>query len=416
MTDNKEMLVPQIRFKGYANAWGLCRLSSLVDFSNGINAPKEQYGKGRKMISVMDILTEEPIQYTTIKSSVEVNEKIEQNNKVENGDLIFVRSSEVVSEVGWAKAYIDSEYALFSGFSIRGKKKSDFDNYFAELSLNTKGRTQIESKAGGSTRFNVSQSILSSINIYHPSTAEQTAIGNFFRTLDNALIIQKRKCECLRKLKAAYLQQMFPQNGESVPRVRFSGFSGEWKEQKLGEIGKTQSGVGFSEAEQGGTKGVPFFKVSDMNLQGNENIMQLSNNYVSATQIESRRWNVITSIPAIIFAKVGAALLLDRKRLVYEPFLIDNNLMAYLFDETWDIDFAKALFETINLSKYAQVGALPSFNGSDIEMIEIIRPHHSEQIAIGNFFRNLDEQITASTQRLEYLKKLKSAYLQKMFI
>ena len=75
-----------------------------MDFSNGINAPKENYGKGRKMISVMDILSKEPISYGNIRNSVEVDSKTESNNKVENGDIVFVRSSEVRNEVGWAKA------------------------------------------------------------------------------------------------------------------------------------------------------------------------------------------------------------------------------------------------------------------------------------------------------------------------
>ncbi|TKV17914.1 restriction endonuclease subunit S, partial [Citrobacter sp. TBCS-11] len=66
-----------------------------MTFSNGINAPKENYGKGTKMISVMDILNPLPIKYDNILNSVSVDKKIEDKNKVENGDLIFVRSSEI---------------------------------------------------------------------------------------------------------------------------------------------------------------------------------------------------------------------------------------------------------------------------------------------------------------------------------
>lgn len=75
------------------------------------------------MISVMDILSASPIEYHNIKNAVAVYKNTEQNYRVECGDLIFVRSSEVVNEVGWAKAYLDEDYALFSGFTIRGKKK-----------------------------------------------------------------------------------------------------------------------------------------------------------------------------------------------------------------------------------------------------------------------------------------------------
>ena len=63
------------------------------------------------MISVMDILSKDPILYDNIRNSVEVDTKTENNNKVENGDIVFVRSSEVRNEVGWAKAYLENEFA-----------------------------------------------------------------------------------------------------------------------------------------------------------------------------------------------------------------------------------------------------------------------------------------------------------------
>ena len=103
--------------------------------------------------------------------------------------------------------------------------------------------------------------------------------------------------------------------------------------------------MGFPDAEQGGTSGTPFFKVSDMNNDGNENEMNVANNYVTDAQIAARRWSLIEEVPAIFFAKVGAAVMLNRKRLCRFPFLLDNNTMAYsLGKNQWDADFAKALF------------------------------------------------------------------------
>ncbi|MBX9076629.1 restriction endonuclease subunit S [Streptococcus anginosus] len=167
-----------------------------------------------------------------------------------------------------------------------------------------------------------------------------------------------------------------------------------WEQRKLGEVGITQSGIGFPDAEQGGKEGIPFFKVSDMNIIGNEFEMQSANNYVSKEQIERKNWKPITSVPAIMFAKVGAAIMLNRKRLIRHPFLIDNNTMAYIFDKTWDINFGKIIFDTIYLPKYSQVGALPSYNGSDIENINVFMPNSlPEQKAIGDFFSTLDRSI-----------------------
>ena len=180
-----------------------------------------------------------------------------------------------------------------------------------------------------------------------------------------------------------------------APAIRFKGFSDAWEQRKLGDIGKARSGVGFPDADQGGVTGVPFFKVSDMNLDGNENEMIVANNYVTAEQIADHRWSPITELPAIFFAKVGAAVMLNRKRLCRFPFLLDNNTMAYSLSPTkWDADFAKALFGTVDLTSLVQVGALPSYNAGDVESMGIYLPSLFEQEQIGAFFKLLDNLIT----------------------
>ena len=179
------------------------------------------------------------------------------------------------------------------------------------------------------------------------------------------------------------------------PRCFLGSFDFSWEQRKLGDIGKARSGVGFPDADQGGVTGVPFFKVSDMNLDGNENEMIVANNYVTAEQIADHRWSPITELPAIFFAKVGAAVMLNRKRLCRFPFLLDNNTMAYSLSPTkWDADFAKALFGTVDLTSLVQVGALPSYNARDVESMGIYLPSLFEQEQIGAFFKLLDNLIT----------------------
>ena len=163
----------------------------------------------------------------------------------------------------------------------------------------------------------------------------------------------------------------------------------------MGEVGTARSGIGFPDVEQGGSEGIPFFKVSDMNTEENENELVVANNYVTKEQICRKKWNVIDDVPAIFFAKVGAAVMLNRKRLVRSPFLLDNNTMTYVFDKgVWDCDFGKTLFETIDLTKLTQVGALPSYNASDVEDINICIPGRAEQEVIGKYFKQLDNLIT----------------------
>ena len=232
--------------------------------------------------------------------------------------------------------------------------------------------------------LSLSRSNIQKTSVSYPiAVKEQQLIAYYFRQLDNLITLHQRKCALLFSSFQALISMMFTT----------STFS--WEQRKLGDIGKARSGVGFPDADQGGLTGVPFFKVSDMNSDGNENEMTVANNYVTAEQIADHRWSPITELPAIFFAKVGAAVMLNRKRLCRFPFLLDNNTMAYSLSPTkWDADFAKALFGTVDLTSLVQVGALPSYNAGDVESMEIYLPSLLEQEQIGAYFNHLDNLIT----------------------
>ena len=177
-----------------------------------------------------------------------------------------------------------------------------------------------------------------------------------------------------------------------------------WEQRKLGELGFAQSGIGFPDAEQGGTEGTPFFKVSDMNTPGNEYELVASNNYVTAEQIARMGWRPINQVPAIFFAKIGAAVMLNRKRLINEPFLLDNNTMAFSMDSSLlDTQFGQSLFERLDLTSLIQVGALPSFNSSDVESIFVSLPSTmNEQRQIGQYLCDLNTLITLHQRKCRY--------------
>ena len=200
------------------------------------------------------------------------------------------------------------------------------------------------------------------------------------------------------------------------PKIRFKGFQGEWEETTLANVGKCFSGIGFPETEQGRKKGIPFYKVSDMNNIGNEKVLSNSNNYVTEEQVNKNGWKVCNDVPAIYFAKVGAAVLLNRKRLVLKPCLCDNNTMLYSFDKkVWDTYFCQSYFETIDLASLVQVGSLPSYNASMVGEVNVSLPDIDEQKALGAYFQHLDSFIQSTTKKIESLKQVKAASLQSMF-
>jgi len=137
-----------------------------------------------------------------------------------------------------------------------------------------------------------------------------------------------------------------------------------------------------------------------MNNVGNERVMIASNNYVSDIQMSQYKWSK-THSPSVFFAKVGAAVMLDRKRLVLSDFLSDNNTMAYCFDTLkLDTDFVYSLFMNIRLPSLVQVGALPSYGANQVESIEANIPKMSEQEKIGHLFKDIDSLITLHQRKL----------------
>src|SRR5699024_7694333 len=377
-----------------------------MDFSNGINALKESYGKGRKMLSVMDILDLNPIRYENIRNSVEVKKDIENKNRVEKGDLVFVRSSEVVEEVGWSKAYLENKYALYSGFTIRGKKKNEYDARFIELNLNSSSRKQIQRKAGGSTRFNVSQSILKSIVIRVTSIEEQTKIGDFFKKLDETIVIQEQELTALKQTKQGFLQKMFPKEGESVPEIRFPGFTEGWEVLKLEELLEERNEQ-MPENEE--------FPL--MSFTATEGVIPKSDRYnrgflVKSTNKKYKKTEKDVRIYSSHNLEVGAMGLNNTGKAVISPvysiFHVKENITS---------DFMGMLIqrkEFINkMLRYRQgvVYGQWRIHESDFLNIETLIPSNAEQHKIGSFFRKIDDTIILHEHELEILKQTKKAFL-----
>ena len=227
------------------------------------------------------------------------------------------------------------------GFQSIVPSPKELDSYFI-FSCSNQLKAYGVSVGGGSTFKEVSGKQMEVMPLLIPSLPEQQRIGTLFKELDRNLSLNRAQLEKLTQLKTSMLEQMFPKEGEDVPRLRFDGFTEPWSQHVLGELGQVISGIAFPEMVQGGSEGIPFFKVSDMNLDGNEFIMCSANNYVTLDDIKLHNWRPIDG-PAIFFAKVGAAIFLNRKRLVLSKFLLDNNTMAYIINtELLDRYFAFA--------------------------------------------------------------------------
>ena len=346
--------------------------SIAASFDYGLNAAATEYDGQNKYLRITDI---DDTTHEFLKSDLTTplaDLAMSADYLLEEGDLLFARTGASVGKTYLYRQYDGTVY--FAGLLIRARIGESADPEFvyqATLTDAYKKYVAITSQRSGQPGVNAQE--YADYQLMLPSRTEQQQIGMTLRSLDNLITPHQRKCQ-------------------------YRGLYGylSWEQRKLGELGFAQSGIGFPDAEQGGTEGTPFFKVSDMNTPGNEYELVASNNYVTAEQIARMGWRPINQVPAIFFAKVGAAVMLNRKRLINEPFLLDNNTMAFSMDSSLlDTQFGQSLFERLDLTSLIQVGALPSFNSSDVESIFVSLPSTmNEQRQIGQYLCDLNTLIT----------------------
>lgn len=417
MTNQKEKRkVPELRFPEFSGEWEEKKLNNFMYFNNGINASKESYGSGKKFINVLDVLNKDFITYDNIIGKVSVSEKLEALNKVEYGDALFLRSSETRIDVGKANIYLDKDKsALFGGFIIRGKKISDYSPLFMKYLLNNQStRQQISSKAGGSTRFNVSQSILNDIEIIIPSINEQQKIGEFFSKLDRQIELEEKKLALLEEQKKGYMQKIFSQelrfkdeNGEEYP---------EWEITKLSDLyykGKA-GGTPKSNESRYYNGNINFLSVKDITTQG----MYIENTEKTITEAgleNSSAWIVpVNSICYSMYASVGFLSInkipLATSQAIFSMIFKDIELTKYIY-------YYLLYFQSLGkIEKLVGTGTQSNLSSKIMANIEILVPINDEYIKINILMDKYYKRIEFSKNKINLLKQRISYLNNNLFI
>ena len=214
-----------MKFPEFHGEWEKHGLSEYFDFKNGLNPDSKRFGKGIKFISVMDILNNPVITYDCIRASVQATDAEMSSFSVENGDILFQRSSETLEDVGRANVYIDDKVAVFGGFVIRGKKKANYNPLFFRYLLSSPyARKRIIPMGAGAQHFNIGQEGLSKVLLNFPSIEEQTKIASLLHLLDERIATQSKLIEDLKKLKSAIVEKVFCSPYQEYPMCRIEGF------------------------------------------------------------------------------------------------------------------------------------------------------------------------------------------------
>jgi len=188
-----------------------------------------------------------------------------------------------------------------------------------------------------------------------------------------------------------------------------------WNAVTAGDVGRFRGGNGFPLRFQGKSEGrYPFYKVSDMNNEGNETFMIASHNWISEP---IRKALGATFFPAnsIVFAKVGAAIFLERKKILTQPSCIDNNMTAFVLDaDRADCRYVYYLLLYTKLGALVATTALPSLNGKQLSQIAFHLPPLPEQRAIAGALSDVDALIGALDKLIAKKRDLKRAAMQQL--
>ena len=212
-------------------------MGELGSLKNGMNFSKEAMGIGFPFVNLQNIFGNNVIDVTNLGKAMASDSQLKDYNLL-NGDVLFVRSSVKLEGVGEAALVPQNlENTTYSGFIIRFRDEYGLDNNFKRFLFGIESvRNQIMAQATNSANKNISQTVLENLCLKIPNKSEQEKIGLYFSNLDHLITLHQRKCEETKTLKKYMLQKMFPQNGNSVPEIRFWGFTEDWEQRKLGEV------------------------------------------------------------------------------------------------------------------------------------------------------------------------------------
>ncbi|MDB6595719.1 restriction endonuclease subunit S [Bifidobacterium longum] len=385
--------VPAIRFAGFTDPWEQRKLGEIV--SIGAGAPPSAFSAGNFLYVKVDDLNESSHFQFDSAQRVDANTAVKPIRK---GSIIFAKRGAAILgnkvRVLGKTAYIDTNMMALEPRGV--------DADFLWLFINQTGLYRI---ADTSTIPQINNKHIEPYPVDIPNMAEQQAIGTFFSRLDDLITLHQRKYDKLVIFKKSMLEKMFPKDGESVPEIRFAGFTDPWEQRKLGEIVSIGAGAPPSAFSAGNFL---YVKVDDLNESSHFQ-------FDSAQRVDANTAVKPIRKGSIIFAKRGAAILGNKVRVLGKTAYIDTNMMA-LEPRGVDADFLWLFINQTGLYRIADTSTIPQINNKHIEPYPVDIPNMAEQQAIGTFFSRLDDLITLHQRKLELLQNIKKSLLDKMFV
>lgn len=366
-------------------------LQEIVDISNTGGDKKIVEGEGIvSLLNYMDVVRNPRINARTLTAITSASTAKQTSCSIRKGDVFITPSSETVNEIGIsAFAEEDIPNAVYSYHVMRLRPKNlaeTLPEYLMYLFRSGSMQSQITRQARGITRFGLTLPHWKALQLPVPPLHIQEEI---VRVLDSfAALEDGLKAE----LEARNQQFTYVLNAS----VNFEDRPDIWRD--MSQVAEVRSGWGFPHSHQGSGVGeIPFYKVSDMNLHGNETKMFAANNYVN---LHTAKKLGVKPAPAgtVIFPKIGAAVGTNKKRLLTKSSAYDNNVMGLVPASSLDSQYLYYWMQTFDLLKIANnSGAVPSIRKSEMESLKIPVPSLREQCQIAEKLSKLDDLVNSIT-------------------
>ena len=282
---------------------------------------------------------------------------------------------------------------------------------------NSNNFMKVANISSGSKMPRADWNLVSSTKFYIPqSKDEQRALATFFTSLDNQISAAEKRLASLKQVKAASLQAMFPQEGETTPKLRFKGCEGEWKKVKLGEVFELRNGYTPSKAVDAfWTNGtIPWFRMEDIRDKGG--LLKDAYQKITPEAVKGGGLFEANSILLATTATIGVHAMLIADSLANQRFtnlsirksLADKYLPMFVYYAFFGIDEW--------CLKNTNTGGLLSVDINELCKLPFLTPSLTEQRQIASYFTSLDRQISAQSSKISKLKQIKSACLDQMFV
>ena len=401
-TEQNKLNVPHLRFPEFHWEWEKHGLSEYLDFKNGLNPDSKRFGKGIKFISVMDILNNPVITYDCIRASVQATDAEISSFSVENGDILFQRSSETLEDVGRANVYIDDKVAVFGGFVIRGKKKANYNPLFFRYLLSSPyARKRIIPMGAGAQHFNIGQEGLSKVLLNFPSIEEQTKIASLLHLLDERIATQSKLIEDLKKLKSAIIDYAI--NSLDTDFAKFGSLY-----EMAGEGGTpTTSNASFYDNGK-----IPFVKIDDLKKK----YLTENNDFITELGLQkSSAWLVPTR--SILFSN-GATI--GEITITTYPVCTKQGILGIVPKPNIDVEFlyyfmSSSYFKKA-VSRIVTEGTMKTVYLKDINNIRCPIPTKEKQLDIAKMPSALNSKIDFEQSILKLFGSQKQYLLRQMFM